>query len=60
MRASVMKGNWNIIKGRLMQKWAKLTDNDLRFIEGKEAELMGRIQKRTCEAKASGRKSAHP
>lgn len=43
-----------------MQKWAKLTDNDLRFIEGKEAELMGRIQKRTCEAKASGRKSAHP
>ncbi len=44
-----MKGNWNIIKGRLKQKWAKLTDDDLRFVEGKEEELVGRIQKRTGE-----------
>ncbi len=43
------KGNWNIAKGKLKQKWAKLTDNDLTYVEGKEDELIGRIQKRTGE-----------
>ena len=46
-----MKGNWNIIKGRLRQKWARLTDDDLQFVEGKERELIGRIQKRTGESR---------
>ena len=32
------KGDWNITKGKLKQKWAKLTDNDLRFAEGKTEE----------------------
>ena len=45
-----MKGNWNIIKGRLKQRWARLTDDDLQFVEGKESELIGRIQKRTGES----------
>ena len=44
-----IKGDWNIAKGKLKQKWAKLTDDDLRFVEGKEDELLGRIQKRTGE-----------
>jgi len=42
-----IKGNWNIIKGKLKQKYAQLTDDDLQFVEGKEDELIGRIQKRT-------------
>ncbi len=46
-----MKGNWNIAKGKLKQKWAKLTDDDLQFTEGKEDELIGRIQKRTGETR---------
>lgn len=46
-----IKGNWNLIKGMLKQKWAKLTDDDLRFIDGKEDELIGRIQKRTGETR---------
>jgi uncharacterized protein YjbJ (UPF0337 family) len=41
-----IKGNWNVVKGKLKQKYAKLTDDDLRYVEGKEDELMGRIQKR--------------
>lgn len=41
------KGNWNIIKGKLKQKYADLTDNDLDYVEGKQEELLGRIQKRT-------------
>ena len=42
-----MKGNWNIAKGKLKQKFSQLTDDDLQFVEGKEDELIGRIQKRT-------------
>ena len=40
-----IKGNWNVLKGKLKQKYANLTDNDLTYVEGKEDELMGRLQK---------------
>ena len=46
-----MKGNWNIAKGKLKKKWASLTDDDLRFEEGKDDELVGRIQKRTGQTR---------
>ena len=46
-----IKGDWNIAKGKMKQKWAKLTDDDLQFVAGKEDELIGRIQKRTGEAR---------
>ena len=46
-----MKGNWNVAKGKLKQKWAKLTDDDLRYEEGRDEELIGRIQKRTGETR---------
>jgi uncharacterized protein YjbJ (UPF0337 family) len=51
------KGNWNITKGKLKQKWAKLTDDDLRFEEGQDEELIGRIQKRTGETKEAVQKA---
>lgn len=51
MNKLTMKGDWNIAKGKLKQKWAKLTDDDLRYEEGAEDELIGRIQKRTGVAK---------
>jgi len=47
MSTLVIKGYWNIIKGKLKQRWGKLADNDLRYLQGKEMELLGRIQKRT-------------
>ncbi len=46
-----IKGDWNIIKGNLKQKWAKLTDDDLQYLDGKQDELLGRIQKRTGETR---------
>ena len=46
-----IKGDWNITKGKLRQKWAELTDDDLQFSEGKGDELIGRIQKRTGETR---------
>jgi uncharacterized protein YjbJ (UPF0337 family) len=41
-----LKGNWNEVKGKLKQKYGQLTDHDLTFAEGKEDELLGRLQKR--------------
>jgi len=42
-----IKGNWNELKGRAKQEWADLTDDDLLYEEGREDELLGRIQTRT-------------
>lgn len=46
-----IKGNWNQIKGKLKQQYGDLTDDDLKYAEGKEDEMLGRIQKRTGESK---------
>jgi uncharacterized protein YjbJ (UPF0337 family) len=46
-----IKGAWNEIKGKLKQKYATLTDDDLIFSEGKEDELYGRLQKRLGKTK---------
>lgn len=46
-----VKGDWNITKGKLKQKWGKLTDSDLQYAEGQQDELLGRIQKRTGETR---------
>ncbi|MCW3464009.1 CsbD family protein [Chitinophaga nivalis] len=46
-----LKGNWNELKGKIKQKYADLTDDDLLYEEGKEDELLGRIQKKTGQAK---------
>lgn len=46
-----VKGNWDIVKGNLKQKWANLTDDDLLYEEGKEDEVLGRIEKATGETK---------
>lgn len=47
MNTLELKGNWNIAKGKLKQRFAQLTDDDLQYVDGKEDELLGRIQKRT-------------
>ncbi len=52
-----LKGDWNIAKGKLKQKWAHLTDSDLHYTEGKADELVGRIQKRTGETRAAVEKA---
>jgi uncharacterized protein YjbJ (UPF0337 family) len=51
-----IKGNWNEIKGKLKQKYAQLTDDDLTFAEGKEEELLGRLQQRLGKSKEEVRR----
>lgn len=47
----IVTGKWNVIKGKLKQKYAELTDDDLTYIEGKEDELLGRLQEKTGKAR---------
>ncbi|HWK99335.1 MAG TPA: CsbD family protein [Parapedobacter sp.] len=46
-----LKGTWNELKGKVKQQYADLTDDDLLYEEGKEDELVGRIQKKTGKAR---------
>ena len=46
MNEDILKGKWLEIKGRVKEKWGKLTDNDLREIEGKGEKLLGLLQKK--------------
>lgn len=57
MNSLQIKGDWNIIKGKLTQKWANLTEDDLQYAKGKEKELVGRIQKRTGETREAVEKA---
>jgi uncharacterized protein YjbJ (UPF0337 family) len=46
-----IKGTWNITKGIMGQAWAEFTDDGLELAEGKQMELLGRIQKSTAETR---------
>lgn len=46
-----LKGNWNETKGKLKQQFAILTDDDLLLVEGKQDELLGRLQKKLGKTK---------
>ncbi len=41
-----LRGSWNELKGKLKQKYAELTEDDLIYEEGREDELIGRLQKK--------------
>ncbi len=51
-----LKGNWNETKGKLKQQFALLTDDDLLLVEGKQDELLGRLQTRLGKTKEEVRK----
>ncbi len=51
-----IKGNWNEAAGKLKQKYANLTDDELLFKEGKEEELLGKLQKKIGKSKEEIRK----
>ncbi len=51
MNNNIFNGDWNIARGKLKQKWAQLTDDDLKYVEGQFEELCGRIEKRTGQTR---------
>mgnify|MGYP002133209725 CR=1 FL=1 len=46
MNREILGGKWDEIKGRLKQQWAKLTDDDIKAIEGNNQEIYGRLKQR--------------
>lgn len=56
MNSDTMKGNWTQLKGKIKEKWGKLTDDDLKVVEGKADQLAGRIQERYGYAKERAEK----
>lgn len=46
-----ISGNWKQIKGNLKQQYGDLTDDDLVYEEGKEDELVGRLEKKLGKSK---------
>ncbi len=51
MNTTELKGNWEELKGKLKQKYATLTDDDLLFAEGKKDEMMGKLQVKLGKSK---------
>ena len=51
MNTDIFKGQWKEIKGTIKAKWGKLTDDDLKLVEGRRDQLLGRIQERYGIAK---------
>lgn len=51
MNSDEFKGKWKEAKGKLKQKYAQLTDDDLAYAEGKEDELLGRLQTKLGKSK---------
>jgi uncharacterized protein YjbJ (UPF0337 family) len=52
MNTLEVKGNWNEQKGKLKQKFASLTENDLMFNEGQKDEMIGKLQIKLGKTKA--------
>ena len=46
-----IKGHWDELKGKLKQKYAELTDDDLTYEEGKDDEMWGRLEQKLGKAK---------
>lgn len=46
MNNAVIKGNWNMVKGKVKEMWGNLTDDDLTEIDGKKDYLVGKLQKK--------------
>src|ERR1700733_11717541 len=51
MNTDMLKGDWTNLKGKIKEKWGKLTDDDLTVIEGKRDQIAGKLQERYGYAK---------
>lgn len=56
MNTTEIKGNWNELKGKLKQKYADLTDDYLLYAEGKEDEVLGKLEQKLGKSKDEVRK----
>ncbi len=46
MNTDTLAGNWKQLKGKVKERWGKFTDDDVKVIEGRKDQLIGRLQER--------------
>jgi uncharacterized protein YjbJ (UPF0337 family) len=46
MNEDILKGQWTQLRGKVREKWGKLTNDDLDQIQGRAEQLIGRVQER--------------
>lgn len=56
MNSDQANGNWKEFKGKIKEKWGKLTDDDMTLVEGKRDQLVGKVQQRYGYAKEEAEK----
>ncbi|MBA3721671.1 MAG: CsbD family protein [Parachlamydiaceae bacterium] len=56
MNKDQFEGKWHEVKGKVKEKWGKLTDNDLTEINGKKESFLGKLQARYGYAKDKAEK----
>ena len=56
MNQDEFEGKWKEVKGKVKEKWGKLTDNDLMEVDGKYDQFLGALQKRYGYAKEQAEK----
>jgi uncharacterized protein YjbJ (UPF0337 family) len=55
----ILQGRWSQVKGVVKLQWSKLTDDDLASLSGKQAELVGALQRRYGYGKAQAEMEIH-
>ena len=58
MNSDQLKGNWNQLMGDAKKQWGKLTDDDLKQVEGRKDKLVGKIQERYGSSREEAEKQA--
>ncbi len=56
MNTTELKGDWEVLKGKLKQTFAELTDDDLLFAKGKKEEMLGKLEIKLGKSKEEIRK----
>jgi uncharacterized protein YjbJ (UPF0337 family) len=56
MNSDQVAGQWKQAKGAIKEKWGKLTDDDMKVIEGNRDQLVGKIQERYGIAREEAQK----
>lgn len=56
MNRDELKGNWKQVSGKAKEQWGKLTDDDIREVDGKADQLEGKIQERYGKTREQARK----
>lgn len=59
MNQDTLEGQWTQLKGKMREKWGKLTDDDWDKIAGKKDQLVGKLQERYGYSRAEAERECN-